>query len=115
MKKLSKYRKHQQKSDIKSRVQVSKNTIYTFSSYKLSDDEIMALNYGLDQHIPYTINYNSINTEFDVIYQNVLCYISHIPEQNLAHVKTKLRNTCEKYCKIKVLFKCKEVIKKVIQ
>ena len=115
MKKLSKSRKHQQKSDIKSRIQVSKNTIYNFSSYTLSDDEIMALNYGFDQHIPYTINYNSINTEFEVIYQNILRHISHIPEQNLAHVKTKLRNTCEKYCKIKVLFKCKEVIKKVIQ
>ena len=86
MKKLSKYRKHQQKSDIKSRVQVSKNTIYTFSSYKLSDDEIMALNYGLDQHIPYTINYNSINTVFELFYQNIIRGISHIPEQNLANL-----------------------------
>ena len=111
MKKLSKYRKHQQKSDIKSRVQVSKNTIYTFSSYKLSDDEVMALNYGLDQHIPYTICYDSINTEFELFYQNILCDFSHIPEQNLANFKTKLRNTCKKYCKIKVPFKYKEVIK----
>ena len=115
MKKLLKFRKHQQKSDIKSRVQVSKNTIYNFSSYTLSDDEIMALNYGLDQHIPYTISYNSINTEFEVVYQNILRHISHIPEQNLANVKKKSRNTCEKYCKIKVPFKYKEVIKKVIQ
>ena len=111
MKKLLKFRKHQQKSDIKSRVQVSKNTIYNFSSYTLSDDEIMALNYGLDQYISNTINYNSINTEFEVIYQNVLCYISHIPEQNLANVKIKLRNACKKYCKIKVPFKYKDVIK----
>ena len=36
-----------------------------------------------------------------------------MPEQNLAHVKTKLRNTCKKYCKIKVPFKYKEVIKKL--
>ena len=86
MKKLSKYRKHQQKSDIKSRVQVSKNTIYNFSSYTLSDDEIMALNYGLDQHIPYTINYNSINTVFELFYQNIIRGISHIPEQNLANL-----------------------------
>ena len=47
-KKLSKFRKHQQKSDIKCRIQVSKNAIHNFSSYTLSDDEILALNYGLD-------------------------------------------------------------------
>ena len=29
-----------------------KNTIHNFLSYMLSDDEIVALNYGLDQHIP---------------------------------------------------------------
>ena len=112
-KKLSKFRKRQQKSDIKNRIQVSKNTIHNFLSYTLSDDEIMALNYGLDQHIPYTVNYNSISTEFELFYQNILRDNSHIPEQNLAHAKTKLRSTCEKYCKIKVPFKYKEVIKKL--
>ena len=47
-KKLSKFRKRQQKSDIKNRIQVSKNIIHNFSSHTLSDDKIMALNYGLD-------------------------------------------------------------------
>ena len=112
-KKLAKFRKCQQKSDIKNRIQVSKNTIHNFSSYTFSDDEIMALNYGLDQHIPYPVNYNSINTELELFYQNILRYISHIPDQNLAHVETKLRSTCEKYCKIKVPFKYKEVLKKL--
>ena len=86
---MSKFIKHLQKSDIKRPIQVSKNTIHNFLLYTLSDDEIMALNYELDQHIPYTVNYNSINTEFEVFYQNILRNISHIPEQNLAHVKTK--------------------------
>ena len=99
-KKLSKFRKRQQKSDIKSCIQVSKNTIHNFSSYTLSDDEILALNYGLDQLIPYRVNYNSINTEFELFYQNILCNISHMHEQSLACVKTKLRSICEKYCKI---------------
>ena len=31
----------------------------------------------------------------------------------MAHVKTKLGNTCKKYCKIKIPFKHKEVIKKL--
>ena len=109
-KKISKFRKRQQKSDIKSRSQVSKNAMHNFSSYTLSDDEIMALNYGLDQHIPYTVNYNSINTELKLFYQNILRDVS---EQNLVHVKKKLRSTCEKYCKIKEPFKHREVIKKL--
>ena len=112
-KKLSKFRKHQQKSDTKRRIEVSQNTIHNFSSYTLLDDEIMALNYGLDQHIPYTRNYNSISTEFELFYQNIIRDISNIPEQNLAHVKTKFRQSCEKYCKIKIPFKYKEVIKKL--
>ena len=102
--KLSKFRKHQQKSDIKRRIEISKNVIHNFLSYTLSEDEIMALNYGLDQHIPCRVSYNSINTDFE---------LSHIPEQTLAHVKTKFRNTCEKYCKIKIPFKYKEVLKKI--
>ena len=73
----------------------------------------MALNYGLDQYIPCTVNYSSINTTFELFFQNILWDISHMPEQNLADVKTKLRNTCKKYCKIKVPFKYKEVIKKL--
>ena len=59
---LPKFRKLQQKSDIKLRIKVGKNVIHNFSSSTLSEDEIMALNYGLDQHIPYTVSYNSINT-----------------------------------------------------
>ena len=73
----------------------------------------MALNYVLYQHIQNTVSYNSIKTEFELFYQNILRDISHIPEQTLAHVKTKLRNTCEKYCKTKIPWKYKEVIKKL--
>ena len=67
-KKLSNFRKRQQKSDIKSGIQASKNTIRNFSSYSLSDDEIMVLDHGLDQHIPGTVNCNSINTESELFY-----------------------------------------------
>ena len=61
----------------------------------------MAFNYGLDQHIPHTVSYNSINREFELIYQNILRDISHIPEQTLAHAKTKLGNTCKNIVKLK--------------
>ena len=48
--KMSKFRKHQQKSDIKRRIEVSKNTMHTFSSYT-SDDEIMALKVNMSVYI----------------------------------------------------------------
>ena len=44
--KLSKFKKHQHKSDIKRRIEFSKNSIHNFSSYTLSDDEIKVPNYG---------------------------------------------------------------------
>ena len=47
-KESSRFRKRNQKSDIKSRIQVSKNTIHKFSPHTLSDDEFVALNFGLD-------------------------------------------------------------------
>ena len=80
----------------------------------IDSDKIFALNYGLDQHMPYTTSYSFINTYFELFYQNNLRDISHILEQNLAYQETKLRNTCEKYCKIKVFFKQKEVIQKLL-
>ena len=75
-KKLSKFKKRHQRSDIKSHMQVSKNIIHNFSSNTLSDDKILA-RYGLDQHIPYTVSYNSINTVFDLFYQSIIRDISH--------------------------------------
>ena len=51
----------------------------------------------------------------ELFYQNILHDISHVPEQTLEHVKTKLRNTCEKYCQTKIPFKYKEFIKKDIK
>ena len=78
--KLSKFRKHQQKCNMTCRIEVSKSVIHSFSSYTLSEDEIMALNYGLDQHMPYTVSYNSIGTEFELFSQNIIRdIISHIP------------------------------------
>ena len=57
---------------------------------------IMAFNYGLDQHIPYAVNYNSINTEFELFYQNIICNISHILKQNY---KVLAKNIVKlKYC-----------------
>ena len=92
----------------KQRVSDDKHTrdqsiVHNYSSYVLSKDEKMQLSYGLENHIPTKFCRIAINTKFEQFYQRLLHDISHIPEEDLAHVKTKLCNTCQTYSKIKVL------------
>ena len=87
-----------------------KSTVHNFSSYQLSDDELTALSRGLDHHIPNKLNRNRIHTEFEQFYQNSIKDISHIPDDNLTHLKTKLRSTCERYSKIHAPYKYKTII-----
>ena len=51
-----------------------------------------------------------MHTKFEQFYQGVYRDISHIPENFLSSLKTKLRNTCEKYSKIHAAYKCKIII-----
>ena len=88
-----------------------KSIVNNYSSYVLSKDEKFALSYGLENRIPTKISRNAINTEFEQFYQRLLYGISHIPEEDLAHIKTKLRNTCEKYSKIRVPYKYRKIVK----
>ena len=81
----------------------------------MSQAEINALSFGLDQHIPTNINRNSIQTEFESFYQELVNDMPNIPENKLQQVKTKLRNTCERYCNIKVPYKQKQIIKTLSQ
>ena len=39
--------------------------------------------------------------------------VSHIPENDLSIIKTKFRNTCEKYCNVKVSYKYKDIVSKL--
>ena len=39
--------------------------VHNFSLYALTEKEMTALAYGLDQHIPTNINKNAIFTEFE--------------------------------------------------
>ena len=88
-----------------------KSIVNNYSSYVLSKDEKFALSYGLENRIPTKIARNAINTEFEQFYQRLLYGISHIPEEDLAHIKTKLRNTCEKYSKTRVPYKYRKIVK----
>ena len=87
-----------------------KHIVHNFSSYNLTEEEMTALSYGLDHQIPTNINKNAIFTEFEQFFQNLLRDISHIPENELSRIKTKLRNTCEKYCNVKVPYKCRDIV-----
>ena len=39
--------------------------------------------------------------------------ILHIPENELSRIKTKLRNTCDKYCNVKVPYKYRDNVSKL--
>ena len=92
---------------------IPKNIIHNFSTYDLTKDEIQALSYGLDQHVPSNPERYKINTDFEYFYQNILNDISDLPQHQLDHIKTKLRSTCEKYHNTRTTNKCKNVIEKL--
>ena len=64
-----------------------KDMVHNFSSYTLTEEEMIALTYRLDHHIPTNINKNAIFTEFEQFFQNLLRDISHIPENELSRIK----------------------------
>ena len=68
-----------------------KKTVHNFSSYNLTQEEIIALSYGLDHHVPTNTNKNSIVAEFELFFQNFLKDISKTPETEINKIKTKLR------------------------
>ena len=88
----------------------AKYIVHNFSSYELSDAEITALSYGLDTHIPTNTNSDTIATEYELFFQNLLRDISKIPKCELSKIKTKLRYTCKKYSKVKVLHRHRKII-----
>ena len=115
-KKLIKFRKGQQKyNKSTTQTELVRNIVHNFSSYALSHEELNALSYGLDHHIPTKANKNAASTEFEHFFQNLLKDISSIPESELAQIKTKLRNSCEKYCNVKVPKHQKNVINNLMK
>ena len=109
-KKLIKFRKNQNIVPENHKTSFAKCMVHNFSSYDLSDEEITALFYGLDTHIPTNTDNNTIATEFELFSQNVLRDILDIPESEISKIETKLRNTCEKYSKVKVLYRHRKIV-----
>ena len=109
-KKLFNLRKQEYQRSLNDEEKQSKNIIHNFSSYSLTKEEVEALSYELDQHIPNYTHRNTINTEFGLFFQNVLNDISNIPEETLTNIKTKLLSSCEKCDNKKTPYKYKKVI-----
>ena len=88
-----------------------KRTVYNFFSYQLSEEEYKALSYGLDYHVPSKTNNKVNNTEFEKFYHSILSNISHIPDDQLAVLKTRIRNICHKYNRINVPYRYRQIIR----
>ena len=76
----------------------------------MSNEEYTTLSFGLRHHIPTKSKDVAIEVEFEQFYQGLLRNLTHIPDNELTSLKTKLRSTCEKYSKINVSYKYKKVI-----
>ena len=84
--------------------------MHSFSSYQFSSKEEEALSFGLDEHIPSVCNQNKPFTEFEMFSQNILKDISHLNNDVITRLKTKLRHTCHKYSRIKIPYKYLNII-----
>ena len=114
LEKLEKLRLRQKNvSPRKNNLVYLKHTICNVSSYQLTHKEKRALSYGLDHYIPSKANSNLICTEFENYFQNIKHKITNLPEIQISHLKTKLRNTCEQYNNINVPYKERETTKKL--
>ena len=66
MKNLKNKQQHKQLKDDHPLIYI-KHTVCNMSSYLLSDEEQLALSFGLDQHVPIKSQTNLINTDLNII------------------------------------------------
>ena len=91
------------------------STVCNMSSYVLSDEEQLALSFGLDQHVLVKCGNNLINKEFEHYFQNIKNTVPNISDEKMLQLKTKLLSACEKYNNVKVPFKHRQVIKRLAE
>ena len=76
----------------------------------MSNEECTALLFRTDHHIPTKSKDVAIQAEFEQIYQRLLRNLTHVPDNGLTSLKSKLRSTCKIYSKINVPYQHKKVI-----
>ena len=87
-----------------------KHTVYNYSSYIFSEQEKIALSFGLEKHIPNRSCKNPIYTESEQFNQRIFDNIRHLPQDDINIIKTKMRSTCEKYSHINVPYKYRKIV-----
>lgn len=87
-----------------------KHTVKNLSSYTLTEDEEIALSFGLDYHIPNKPQQIQVEAEFEKFFQTFLKRMQHIPDEDMFQMKTKLLNSCQQYCNIKTPYKHQKVV-----
>ena len=88
-KKLVNLRQHKRKPYGESNTLFICNIVHNYSSYNLSIQEDKVLSFGLDQHIPTTLNRNNLHTEFECFYQNITNDILHLSEDDVIKLKNE--------------------------
>ena len=89
------------------------HNIHYFSSYQFSSGVKKALSFELDQHVPTVYNRNKLFAESDVL-ANILKNISHLNDDFITRLKTKLQQTYDKYSRIKVPYKYRTTINNLL-
>ena len=84
--------------------------MHNYSTYTQSDEEYQALYFGPDTQIPVKVNKTAVYKDFQVFFHSLLKDISNILKKELSQIKTNLRNTCDKYTKIRVPYKYGKVV-----
>ena len=89
------------------------NTVSNLPCYILKEVEYNALDFEVDHHIPTRTNKNIIDTEFELYLQRINRYINDIPDNNISHLKTKLRNIWDRYNRIRLPYKFQKIVEKL--
>ena len=56
---------------------------------------------------------NIIDTEFELYFQSINRYANDIPDNKISHLKTKVRNICDRYNHIRVPYKFRKIVEKL--
>lgn len=79
----------------------------------MSNDELTVLSDDLDHHILSKFSRNRIYAEFEQFSQSLLKDISQVPHEELSELKTKLRNTCDKYSQSHASYKYEKIFEQL--
>ena len=90
-----------------------KTTASNTSSYNVTEDAYNALVFILHHHILKRTNKNVIETEFERYFQSINYYVNDIPDNKITQLKTKLRNICDRYNRIRVSYKFRKIAGKL--